>query len=53
MLVSVFQSSAHSFTDVLNLNSAPSSGANLLIDVFSESSAPPAATEVSEENFLR
>ncbi|XP_006802381.1 AP-2 complex subunit alpha-2-like [Neolamprologus brichardi] len=47
------KSSAHSFTDVLNLNSAPSSGANLLIDVFSESSAPPAATEVSEENFLR
>uniref|UniRef100_A0A669DBB0 AP-2 complex subunit alpha n=1 Tax=Oreochromis niloticus TaxID=8128 RepID=A0A669DBB0_ORENI len=52
-LVSVFQSSTHSFTDVLNLNSAPSSGANLLIDVFSESSASPAATEVSEENFPR
>uniref|UniRef100_I3J6A4 AP-2 complex subunit alpha n=1 Tax=Oreochromis niloticus TaxID=8128 RepID=I3J6A4_ORENI len=45
--------STHSFTDVLNLNSAPSSGANLLIDVFSESSASPAATEVSEENFPR
>lgn len=47
------KSSTHSFTDVLNLNSAPSSGANLLIDVFSESSAPPAATDVSEENFPR
>uniref|UniRef100_A0AAX7SPB1 AP-2 complex subunit alpha n=1 Tax=Astatotilapia calliptera TaxID=8154 RepID=A0AAX7SPB1_ASTCA len=45
--------STHSFTDVLNLNPAPSSGANLLIDVFSESSAPAAATDVSEENFPR
>uniref|UniRef100_A0AAX7SNB4 AP-2 complex subunit alpha n=1 Tax=Astatotilapia calliptera TaxID=8154 RepID=A0AAX7SNB4_ASTCA len=53
LLVSVFQSSTHSFTDVLNLNPAPSSGANLLIDVFSESSAPAAATDVSEENFPR
>ncbi|XP_030580072.1 AP-2 complex subunit alpha-2 isoform X1 [Archocentrus centrarchus] len=45
--------STHSFTDVLNLNSTPSSGASLLIDVFSESSAPPAAIDVSEENFPR
>lgn len=45
--------STHSFTEVLNLNSAPSSGASLLIDVFSESSASPAAIDVSEENFPR
>ncbi|XP_040900466.1 AP-2 complex subunit alpha-2 isoform X2 [Toxotes jaculatrix] len=44
--------STHSFTDLLNLNSTPPSGASLLVDVFSESSTV-ASTDVSEENFPR
>ncbi|KAM8762594.1 AP-2 complex subunit alpha-2 isoform 3-T3 [Acanthopagrus schlegelii] len=42
----------HPFTDLLNLNSTPSAGASLLVDVFSESPAPP-SVDVCEENFLR
>ncbi|KAM7423579.1 hypothetical protein PAMA_000095 [Pampus argenteus] len=45
-------SSAHPFTDLLNLNSAPSAGGSLLIDVFSDNSTP-APTDVCEENFSR
>ncbi|XP_059207791.1 AP-2 complex subunit alpha-2-like isoform X1 [Centropristis striata] len=46
--------SSHPFTDLLNLNSAPSAGASLLVDVLSESPAPaPASVEVSEDNFSR
>lgn len=37
---------------MLSLNSGPSPTATLLVDVFSDNSAPPAA-EVSEENFHR
>ncbi|XP_022597249.1 AP-2 complex subunit alpha-2 isoform X2 [Seriola dumerili] len=44
--------STQSFTDLLNLNSAPSTGASLLVDVFSDSSTL-ASTDVSEENFFR
>ncbi|KAE8276926.1 AP-2 complex subunit alpha-2 [Larimichthys crocea] len=44
--------STHPFTDLLNLNSTPPSGASLLVDVFSDiSTAAPA--EVCEENFPR
>ncbi|TNM90487.1 hypothetical protein fugu_002776 [Takifugu bimaculatus] len=43
---------AQPFTDGLSLNSSSSPGANLLVDVFSDNSAPPTA-EVSEENFHR
>uniref|UniRef100_A0A8D3EDY5 AP-2 complex subunit alpha n=1 Tax=Scophthalmus maximus TaxID=52904 RepID=A0A8D3EDY5_SCOMX len=46
------QGSPPSFTDLLNLNSTPPAGANLLVDVFSDNSAL-AATDVSEENFSR
>uniref|UniRef100_A0A3P9N2Z5 AP-2 complex subunit alpha n=1 Tax=Poecilia reticulata TaxID=8081 RepID=A0A3P9N2Z5_POERE len=43
---------SHTFTDNLNVNSAPSSGASLLVDVFSDfSSAAP--TESSDEHFPR
>ncbi|XP_071345851.1 AP-2 complex subunit alpha-2 isoform X1 [Trachinotus anak] len=44
--------STPSFTDLLNLNSTPSTGASLLVDVFSDS---PTLTspDVSEENFSR
>ncbi|XP_039992782.1 AP-2 complex subunit alpha-2 isoform X3 [Xiphias gladius] len=41
-----------SFTDLLNLNSTPSAGASLLVDVFSDSSTL-ASIDVSEENFTR
>ncbi|KAM6950566.1 AP-2 complex subunit alpha-2-like isoform 2-T2 [Lycodopsis pacificus] len=44
--------SAHPFTDLLNLNSSPSAGASLLVDVLSDSSTP-ASADVSEENFSR
>ncbi|XP_069386071.1 AP-2 complex subunit alpha-2 isoform X1 [Paralichthys olivaceus] len=44
--------STHSFTDLLNLNSTPSAGANLLIDVFSDSSTLE-STDACEENFTR
>ncbi|XP_008281653.1 AP-2 complex subunit alpha-2 isoform X1 [Stegastes partitus] len=44
--------STHPFTDVLNLNSTPSTGPNLLVDVFSDSSSP-ASVDVSEDNFSR
>ncbi|XP_047435704.1 AP-2 complex subunit alpha-2 isoform X2 [Mugil cephalus] len=44
--------STHSFTDMLNLNSPPSAGAGLLVDVFSDSSVP-ASIDVSEEQFPR
>ncbi|CAB1422495.1 unnamed protein product [Pleuronectes platessa] len=44
--------STHSFTDLLNLNSTPAAGPNLLIDVFSDSSTLE-ATDVCEENFTR
>ncbi|KAM4596914.1 AP-2 complex subunit alpha-2-like [Fundulus diaphanus] len=43
---------SHTSTDILNLNSAPSSGASLLVDVFSDI-ANPAPTEGSEEHFPR
>ncbi|XP_055363352.1 AP-2 complex subunit alpha-2 isoform X2 [Betta splendens] len=46
------QVSTHPFTDVLNLNPAPSTGASLLIDVFSETSIE-ASTEMSEDSFHR
>lgn len=46
------QSSAHPFTDLLNLNSPPAGGASLLVDVFSDSSAA-ASTDVSEDSFNR
>ena len=48
----LFQGTTHPFTDLLNLNSTPSAGASLLVDVFSESPAP-ASVDVCEENFLR
>ncbi|XP_008308524.1 AP-2 complex subunit alpha-2 isoform X2 [Cynoglossus semilaevis] len=44
--------SSPSFTDLLNLNSTPSAGNTLLVDVFSDNSTF-SATEVSEENFAR
>ncbi|XP_056268605.1 AP-2 complex subunit alpha-2-like isoform X2 [Pseudoliparis swirei] len=44
--------SAHPFTDLLNLNSAPSAGASLLVDVLSDGFSP-ASPDVSEENFSR
>ncbi|XP_051797883.1 AP-2 complex subunit alpha-2 isoform X1 [Acanthochromis polyacanthus] len=44
--------SAHPFTDILNLNSTPSTGPNLLVDVFSDSSTS-ASVDVSEDNFFR
>ncbi|XP_054868538.1 AP-2 complex subunit alpha-2 isoform X1 [Amphiprion ocellaris] len=44
--------SAHPFTDVLNLNSSPSTGPSLLVDVFSDSSTS-ASVDVSEDNFSR
>ncbi|XP_053709649.1 AP-2 complex subunit alpha-2 isoform X1 [Synchiropus splendidus] len=40
------------FTDLLNLNSPPATGASLLVDVFSDSFTT-AAAEVSEESFTR
>lgn len=46
------KASAHPFTDVLNLNSTPSTGPNLLVDVFSDSSTS-APADVSEDNFSR
>lgn len=46
------QGSNPSFTDLLNLNSTPSAGASLLVDVFSDSSTL-ASIDVSEENFTR
>ncbi|XP_012717102.2 AP-2 complex subunit alpha-2 isoform X1 [Fundulus heteroclitus] len=42
----------HTSTDILNLNSTPSSGASLLVDVFSDM-ANPAPTEGSEDHFPR
>ncbi|XP_035538438.1 AP-2 complex subunit alpha-2 isoform X1 [Morone saxatilis] len=44
--------STHPFTDLLNLNSTPSAGASLLVDVFSDTPSP-ASIDVSEENFPR
>ncbi|XP_054466112.1 AP-2 complex subunit alpha-2-like isoform X2 [Anoplopoma fimbria] len=44
--------SAHPFTDLLNLNSTPSAGASVLVDVLSDISTP-AILDVSEENFSR
>ncbi|KAK2919668.1 hypothetical protein Q8A73_001872 [Channa argus] len=46
------QGSTPSFTDLLNLNSSPSTGASLLVDAFSDS-ATPASIDVNEENFPR
>ncbi|KAK2853434.1 hypothetical protein Q5P01_006095 [Channa striata] len=46
------QDSTPSFTDLLNLNSSPSTGASLLVDAFSSSSTP-ASIDVNEENFSR
>ncbi|KAK5607991.1 AP-2 complex subunit alpha-2, partial [Crenichthys baileyi] len=43
---------SHTFTDTLNLNTTPSSGASLLVDVFSDISNP-APTEGSDEHFSR
>uniref|UniRef100_A0A8D0DGA2 AP-2 complex subunit alpha n=1 Tax=Sander lucioperca TaxID=283035 RepID=A0A8D0DGA2_SANLU len=42
----------HPFTDLLNLNSTPSAGASLLVDVLSDISTPAPIT-VSEDNFSR
>ncbi|XP_034735587.1 AP-2 complex subunit alpha-2-like isoform X2 [Etheostoma cragini] len=44
--------SSHPFTDLLNLNSTPSAGASLLVDVMSDISTP-APINVSEDNFSR
>ncbi|XP_031146531.1 AP-2 complex subunit alpha-2-like isoform X2 [Sander lucioperca] len=44
--------SSHPFTDLLNLNSTPSAGASLLVDVLSDISTPAPIT-VSEDNFSR
>ncbi|XP_028433718.1 AP-2 complex subunit alpha-2 isoform X2 [Perca flavescens] len=44
--------SSHPFTDLLNLNSTPSAGASLLVDVLSDISTP-APINVSEDNFSR
>ncbi|XP_045887986.1 AP-2 complex subunit alpha-2 isoform X2 [Micropterus dolomieu] len=44
--------STYPLTDLLNLNSTPSAGASLLVDVFSDSSTP-ASVDVSEEHFPR
>uniref|UniRef100_A0A672Y793 AP-2 complex subunit alpha n=1 Tax=Sphaeramia orbicularis TaxID=375764 RepID=A0A672Y793_9TELE len=44
--------SSHPFTDLLNLNSPPAAAPSLLVDVFSDLSAP-ASVEVSEDNFSR
>ncbi|XP_075965896.1 AP-2 complex subunit alpha-2-like isoform X1 [Anarhichas minor] len=52
MLSAGTMGSAHPFTDLLNLNSSPSAGASLLVDVLSDSSTP-ASADVSEENFSR
>ncbi|XP_067452767.1 AP-2 complex subunit alpha-2 isoform X1 [Thunnus thynnus] len=52
MLSAGTMSSTHPFTDLLNLNSTPSAGGSLLIDVFSDNSTP-ASMDVSEENFSR
>uniref|UniRef100_A0A8P4K8T7 AP-2 complex subunit alpha n=1 Tax=Dicentrarchus labrax TaxID=13489 RepID=A0A8P4K8T7_DICLA len=46
------EGSTHPFTDLLNLNSTPSAGASLLVDVFSDTPSP-ASIDVSEENFPR
>uniref|UniRef100_A0A7N8X4T1 AP-2 complex subunit alpha n=1 Tax=Mastacembelus armatus TaxID=205130 RepID=A0A7N8X4T1_9TELE len=46
------EGSTYPLTDLLNLNSTPSAGPSLLVDVFSDSSSP-ASVDVSEENFLR
>ncbi len=46
------QASTQPFTDLLSLNSTPSSGASLLVDVFSDSSTS-APVDVCEENFSR
>ncbi|KAM8894143.1 AP-2 complex subunit alpha-2-like isoform 2-T2 [Spinachia spinachia] len=43
---------SHPFTDLLNLNSTPSAGASLLVDVLLDSSTP-ASADVSEDNFSR
>lgn len=52
ILLILLQASNHPLTDLLNLNSTPSAGGSLLVDVFSDSPAP-ASTDVSEENFPR
>lgn len=52
MLLIFLQASSHPLTDLVNLNSTPSAGGSLLVDVFSDSPAP-ASTDVSEENFPR
>ncbi|XP_029318759.1 AP-2 complex subunit alpha-2-like [Cottoperca gobio] len=52
MLSAGTMGSSHPFTDLLNLNSSPSAGASLLVDVLSDmSSAAP--SDLSEENFSR
>ncbi|XP_068602772.1 AP-2 complex subunit alpha-2-like [Brachionichthys hirsutus] len=45
--------STHPVTDLPNVDSAPSAGASLLVDVFSDSPASPASIDVSEEHFPR
>uniref|UniRef100_A0A3Q2PV66 AP-2 complex subunit alpha n=1 Tax=Fundulus heteroclitus TaxID=8078 RepID=A0A3Q2PV66_FUNHE len=50
--INVNQGPIHTSTDILNLNSTPSSGASLLVDVFSDM-ANPAPTEGSEDHFPR
>ncbi|XP_054466104.1 AP-2 complex subunit alpha-2-like isoform X1 [Anoplopoma fimbria] len=52
MLSAGTMGSAHPFTDLLNLNSTPSAGASVLVDVLSDISTP-AILDVSEENFSR
>uniref|UniRef100_A0A4W6D740 AP-2 complex subunit alpha n=1 Tax=Lates calcarifer TaxID=8187 RepID=A0A4W6D740_LATCA len=51
-MIFLSQGSTPSFTDLLNLNSTPTAGASLLVDVFSDSSTL-ASVEVSDENFPR
>ncbi|XP_070763064.1 AP-2 complex subunit alpha-2-like isoform X1 [Enoplosus armatus] len=52
MLSAGSMGSTHLFTDLQSLDSTPSAEASLLVDVFSDSSAP-ASIDVSEENFPR
>ncbi|XP_070763215.1 AP-2 complex subunit alpha-2-like isoform X3 [Enoplosus armatus] len=52
LLMFLSQGSTHLFTDLQSLDSTPSAEASLLVDVFSDSSAP-ASIDVSEENFPR
>ncbi|XP_015255897.1 PREDICTED: AP-2 complex subunit alpha-2-like [Cyprinodon variegatus] len=52
LMMFLLQSPSLGFNDALNLNSTPSSGASLLVDVFTDLSNP-APTEGSDEHFTR